>query len=445
MQDIKRIQDNPDKFKLLLKNKNIDLDVDHILELNNQKHKFQIQLEGLRKQRNDNTDEIKNLKSKPPQELIDKGKKLKEEVATLENELKIIETNFNNLMKFTPQFVSDDTPIGKDESGNIEVKKWSFEDQQNGTPKQFSFQIKDHIELGEKLNIVNLSKGVQTGGFRSYYLKNEGALMHMGLMMYGLKLMKEKGFELFIPPTIVKEEVLFGSGHIPFDEENTYVVDSLKHTKEDDDIEGTNKKYLVGTSEPSLLYFNAEQTIDEEKLPLKLAGFSQCYRSEIGSYGRDTKGLYRVHEFMKIEQVVICKNDYASSEEWHQTMLTYSEKLLQDLKLPYRVLQMCTGDMGAGKYKMYDIETWMPSRGQYGETHSASNLGDWQTRRLNIRVKGKDGKKYFPHALNNTVIASPRILIALWENYQNEDGSITVPEILREYVGKERIANNEPT
>jgi seryl-tRNA synthetase len=264
-------------------------------------------------------------------------------------------------------------------------------------------------------------------------------MMHMGLMMFGLKLMKQKKFELFIPPTIVKSDALWGSGHFPFDEENIYVIDSLKHTKENDTVEGKDKKYLIGTAEPSILNYRSGEVINESELPLKYAGFSQCYRSEIGGYGKDTKGIYRIHEFMKIEQVVICKNSYEESEKMHTEMLKYSEELLKALKLPYRVLKICTGDMGAGKYKMYDIETWMPSREGYGETHSASNLGDCQTRRLNIKIKAKDGKKYYPHALNNTVVASPRILIAIWENYQNEDGSITVPEVLREYVGVDVI------
>jgi seryl-tRNA synthetase len=212
-------------------------------------------------------------------------------------------------------------------------------------------------------------------------------------------------------------------------------VDSLKHTNEDDEAEGREKKFLVGTAEPSLLNYHRDEVLDESELPKRYAGYSQCYRSEIGGYGRDTKGIYRIHEFAKIEQVVITKNSYEESEKMHQEMLSYSEELLKSLKLPYRVIQLCTGDMGAGKYKMYDIETWMPSRDSFGETHSASNLGDWQTRRLNLRVKDKDGNKYFPHALNNTVVASPRILIAIWENYQNADGTITVPEVLREYVG----------
>jgi len=281
---------------------------------------------------------------------------------------------------------------------------------------------------------------VKASGFRGYYLKNEGALMHLALMRYAIDKMLKYGFTLLIPPTLVRGEVLFGSGHFPFDTDNIYVVDSLSHTKQDTD---QKQKYLVGTSEPSLLYYHANEILDEAALPIKFVGFSQCYRSEIGSYGKDTKGIYRIHEFMKVEQVLVCKNDKAEAEKWHQTMLKYAEEFLQELELSYRVIQMCTGDMGPGKYKMYDVETWMPSRNSYGETHSASNLLDWQTRRLNLKVKGTDGKKYYPYALNNTVVASPRILIAIWENYQQKDGSIRIPTVLQPYMGIDSIKRSD--
>lgn len=439
MQDIKKIIENKEKYAELIKNKNLKIDLDSLLFLYERRTELNNQIEALRAKRNSYTEEMKMLGGKPSEDLIKKGKDIKEKLSGLESEYNDVDIQYNRILMFTPQFVSDDTPIGKDESENVEVKRWSPEKGVGGDPKDLGFKFKDHIELGNSLNLLDLDRGVKTSGFRGYYLKNEGAMMHMALMMYGLKLMQQKGFEVIVPPTLVKEQALFGSGHFPFDEENVYVADSLKNTKENAEIEGKDKKFLVGTAEPSLLNYYRDEIIDEAKLPIRMAGFSQCYRSEIGSYGRDTKGLYRIHEFMKIEQVVICKDDYEESEKLHQQMLGFAEELLQSLQLPYRVIQLCTGDMGAGKYKMFDIETWMPSRNAYGETHSASNLGDWQTRRLNLKVKTKDGEKYFPHALNNTVVASPRILIALWENYQNEDGTITVPEVLREYIGKDVI------
>lgn len=439
MQDIKLILKDPEKYKDLVRKKNINLDVDKLIEVFTQKVDLQKVLEDLNRQRNENANEIKSIQGKPPADLIEKGKNIKNEIQEITEKVNNIDERYKSMMWYTPQIISSDTPIGPDESGNVEVKLWSPEKGEGGKPQDFDFIMRDHIELGESLNILDLDRGVKTSGFRGYYLKNEGALMHMGLMMYGLKLMKEKGFQVFVPPTLVKADALWGSGHFPFDEENIYVADSLKHLEENEEVEGKDKKYLIGTSEPSILNYHSGEILDEAQLPIQYAGFSQCYRSEVGSYGRDTKGIYRIHEFMKIEQVVFCKNDYAESEKWHQKMMSFSEELLQNLKLPYRVIQLCSGDMGAGKYKMFDIETWMPSRNAYGETHSASNLGDWQTRRLDIKVKDKNGNKYHPHALNNTVVASPRILIALWENYQNEDGSITVPEVLREYVGTDII------
>lgn len=438
MQDIKLIKENPKLFKKLVEQKHIDIDIDKLLEKYNERTKLNLEIENLRNLRNKNVEDIKKVKGKPPKTLVSKGKEIKEKLLVLEAELKEIDEMYKKMMWSTPQVISDDTPIGKDDSENVEVRRWSPEKGNGGDPKTFDFKFKDHIQLGEDLDLLNFEKGVRTSGFRGYYLKNEAMLLHMGLMMFGVSLIKKKGFDVFTPPTIVKSEALWGSGHFPFDEENIYVIDSLKRLNEENE-DSKERKYLVGTAEASLLAYYRDEVINEEDLPIKVAGLSQCYRSEIGSYGKDTRGIYRIHEFMKVEQVVVCKNDFVESTKMHELMLSYSEELLQALKLPYRVIQVCTGDMGAGKYRMFDIETWMPSRNAYGETHSASNLGDWQPRRLNLKVKAKDGSKYYPHALNNTVVASPRILIALLENYQNEDGSITVPEVLRPYVGVDVI------
>lgn len=435
MQDIKYILENREKFTEIVKNKNVKLDVDNLITTYEKRKDVLQQIESLRSERNLNSDQMKNVGGKPSDELVTKGKELKEQIATLEAEYSLLDSEYNGMMLKTPMFYSEDTPIGPDESGNVEVRRWSPDEGLGGNPKPFNFDVKDHVQLGESLQILDLERGVKTGGFRGYYLKNEATLMHMGLMMFGLKHMQSKGFETFVPPTIVKDQALEGSGHFPFDQDSAYVVETMRY---DDDENSKDKKYLIGTAEPSILNYHRDEVLDESVLPLKYAGFSQCYRGEVGSYGRDVKGIYRVHEFMKIEQVVICKNSIEEAERLHQEMVSYAEELLQALKLPYRVIQLCTGDMGAGKYKMYDIETWMPSRAAYGETHSASNLLDWQPRRLNLKVKSGDNK-YYPFALNNTVVASPRILIAIWENYQNGDGSITVPDVLREYVGKDII------
>ncbi len=431
MLDIKFIRENPDKVKEAVKVKQMGLDIDKILELDKSFSSLNIEVETLRAKRNENSDKMKATSGKPDDAVIAEGRKIKEELQGKEEELKKLETELHELLLLTPQIPSEDTPVGKDEKENVEVKKV-------GEQTKFDFEIKDHVQLGKDLDLLDLERGVKVAGFRGYYLKNEAVLMHMGLMMHGLKKMIEKGFTPMIPPTLVRDFALMGSGHFPFGKEEIYQVanpgkiDPEKETAE----EGL---YLVGTAEPSILAYRAGETIDESELPLKMAGFSQCYRSEIGSYGKDTKGVYRIHEFMKIEQIVLTMNNYHESTMWQEKILEYGEEMLRELELPYRVIQLCTGDMGAGKYRMFDIETWMPSRQAYGETHSASDLGDWQTRRLNIKVKRKDGTKYYPHALNNTVIASPRIMIALWENYQQKDGSIIVPKVLQPYVGKEVI------
>jgi len=432
MLDIKYIRDNTDKIKETCKNKNINLDVDNLLELDKKRVDFQIRIEELRAKRNEIS--AQNKQFRPDAEQIQKGKEIKEEIQKLEEDSKSVNDEYFDLMSRVPLIPSSDTPIGKDDTENPEVKKWSREAGEGGEPEKKDFELKDHIELALNLNLLDLERGRKTAGFRGYYLKNELSFLHMAIMMYGLDLIYKKGFEAFIPPTIVKKDALFGSGHFPFDEENIYVIDSLKHTKEDDEVEGRDTKYLAGTAEPSILNYHRGEVLEEEKLPIKMAGFSQCYRSEVGGYGKDTRGLYRIHEFMKIEQVVFCKNDYEVSNKLQDEMISYSEELLQNLELSYRIVQVCTGDMGAGKYRMFDIETWMPSRGGYGETHSASNLGDWQSRRLNIKIKDKDGNKYFPHALNNTVVASPRVLIAVLENYQEKDGSIRIPKVLQKYM-----------
>lgn len=431
MLDIKFIRENKVPLEKTIKNKNINLDIDKLLAIDSRRVKLIQEVESLRSERNEN---FKGLKGKPDEATIQKGKELKEKIQKVEEELKEVEGTYEELMKLVPMIPSEDTPIGEDESGNVEVKRWNKKEGQD--PDEFEFKIKDHIQLGLDLDLLDLERGVKTAGFRGYYLKNEGALMHFALMQYALEKMRSKGFVPMVPPTLVRGDVLFGSGHFPFDTDNVYVADSLLHTKEDANQEN---KYLVGTSEPSLLYYHAKETLKESDLPIKLVGYSQCYRSEIGSYGKDTRGIYRIHEFLKVEQVVVCKNSKEEAEKWHKQMLEFAEEFIQELGLPYRVLQICTGDMGAGKYKMYDVETWMPSRGSYGETHSASNLLDWQSRRLDLKIEDENGEKYYPYTLNNTVVASPRILIAIWENYQQSDGSIKVPEVLQKYIGKDTI------
>ncbi len=423
MLDIKFIRENKEIVNKAIKSKNIDLDIDKLLELDEERRKLQNEIDELRAKRNELAHGAKG--KKPTGVQIKEGKKIKEGISKLEKQFKKIEDKYNELMWLTPTIPSKDAPVGKDEKDNVEIKKW-------GDITKFKFKIKDHVTLGENLNILDIKRGVKVGGYRGYFLKNEGVFLHLGLMMYALHKMVEKGYQPFIPPTVVREFVLYGSGHFPFDEDEIYQIANPGKLA-DGCIEKDNK-YLVGTAEPPMLAYHSNEILNEKELPKKYCGFSQCHRSEVGSYGKDTRGIYRIHEFMKIEQIVICENDYTKSEKLHQEITAIAEEIVQDLKIPYRVIEICTGDMGAGKYRMYDIESWMPSRNAYGETHSSSNLGEWQARRLNIKYRTKEGKKKYVHMLNNTAIASPRILIAILENNQQEDGSVIVPKVLQKYM-----------
>ena len=422
MLDINFIRENSDKIKKVCQNKGIDLDIDKLLSLDGKRRKLIQESEALRFEQ-----------KKLGKEDRVKAKEIKEKFKKLAVQLKKIKQEYQELMSLVPNIYSDDTPIGKDEKSNKEVYKW-------GKIPKFSFPIKDHIQLVKDLDLVDFEKGTKVSGFRGYFLKNELALLQIALVMYSAKKIADKGFEFIIPPTLLKEFVLFGSGHFPNGKQDVYQVANPGKLADGSLVK--EPLFLAGTSEPPLLAYFSDDIFEEKDLPIKVSGFSQCYRSEIGSYGKDTKGLYRLHEFMKVEHIVLCKNDNKESDAWLEKMRQNSEEIVKDLKLPYRVLQICTGDMGDGKRKMYDIETWMPSRNAYGETHSASNTSDWQSRRLNIRYKtSKGGEIKYVHALNDTVIALPRILISLLECYQQKDGSVKVPEVLQKYVGFKIIPN----
>jgi len=291
--------------------------------------------------------------------------------------------------------------------------------------------------LAENLDLFDLARGTKVAGYRGYFVKNEAVFMQLGLMMMALEKMVSRGFKPLIPPTLIKEFALFGSGYFAGREFDPAIDEIYKIANKEKEADGQFKKenkFLVGTAEPSLLSYFADEILDIKNLPVKICGLSQCYRSEIGSYGKDTKGLYRVHEFMKVEQVCLCSADVLESEKLHQEMVGISKELHEDLGLPYRQIQICTGDLSAGKYKMYDLEAWIPSRNAYGETGSASNFLDWQARRLNVRYRDEDGQKRYVYMLNNTALASIRPMIAILENFQQADGSVVIPEALRKYI-----------
>lgn len=426
MLDIQFIRDHPEKVKKAIVDKqlpprvNVEV-VDRIVELDEKRRQLIQETETIRRDRNELAEKLKTARSET--ELL-KGRELKEKLSAIEPELKRIEESLEQLMLMVPGVPADDVPIGKNGHDNKTVRTW-------GKKPRFSFTPKSHIELGEHLDILDLDRGTKVAGFRGYYLKNEAALMHLGLMRYGFEKLKQKGFTPMIPPVLDLPRAFVNTGHFPWGAVDVY--------KTFDDREEQDVRHLAGTAEVPLVSYHMDEILNEADLPKKYAGFSSCFRREIGSYGKDTRGIYRIHEFMKIEQVVLDVADVARSRQWLEDLVAISEEVLQELELPYRVQLMCTGEMGEPQYRKYDIETWMPSRGNYGETHSASAMLDFQARRANIRYRAKDGSVKFVHMLNNTMLASPRILIALWENHQQKDGSIKVPAALRPYVGFEVI------
>ncbi len=420
MLDINFIRENLEKVKKAVKDKGIQIDIDELLKVDQQRRGLIAEVDELRAQKNQAARDRD----------IEKGKEVKGKLDGLEDNLRAIEKKFAELMLFVPNIPSADSPIGPDSDSNKELSKW-------GEIPEFKFEIKDHVELGKRLNILDLEQGVRVSGFRGYYIKNEGAILHRAILNYAFDKILKAGFKPIVPPTLVHEKVLKGSGHFPFGKENIYQIANPGKVETGEELK--NPLYLTGTSEPSLLAYFMDQTLSEDELPIKVCAQTQCYRSEVGDYGKDTKGLYRVHEFHKVEQVVICQNDLELSEKIFNEMQKISEEILQELNIPYHVIATSTGDMGAGKYRMNDIEAWMPSREKYGETHSNSNLTDWQARRLNLKFKNKTGETFYCYTLNNTVIALPRILIPLLELNQQEDGSVKIPEVLQKYTGFSEI------
>jgi len=411
MLDLQYIRDFPQKIKDAAKHKNREVDVDKILKLDTERREIIQEAQKLREERN----EIASKKLPTPEQ-IERGKALKDELKIVEKKLQETENELNNLLLYIVNVPLDEVPIGKDETGNKELKKW-------GEPTKFDFKPKDHIELGTALDIFDLERGSKVSGFRGYFLKNEGAILHLALLFYVFQKLSKKGYTPFIAPSIVKGFTLIGSGHFPWgSEQDVYKLN-------EDDM------YLSGTAEIPITAYHSGEVLQEKDLPKKYVGFSPCFRKEAGAYGRDTKGLYRLHEFWKIEQVILGTNNIDKARELHEELEANSEEILEDLKLPYRQLLMCTGDMGEPQLKKYDIETWMPSRDAYGETMSNSIMGDFQTRRLNIRYKTSEGKTEYAFSFNNTAVAAPRILIAILENYQQADGSIKVPEVLVPFTG----------
>jgi seryl-tRNA synthetase len=429
MLDIKYIRENIDDIKSAVLNKNIDLDIDELLRVDDERRQSQIKLDELRSRRNKLADENKG--GKPSDKQIEEGKSIKLEIGELEESSNLVQKKYLDLMVKVPTIPSSDTPIGKNEDDNKEIGKW-------GKLPEFDFKPKDHIEIAEDLDLVDFKRGTKVAGYRGYYLKGQGAQLVMALMMYAFNKMIEKGYKPFIPPTLIKGSSLFGSGYFKgaeYDSGVDEVYQVITSDKESDGSVNKEKKFLSGTAEPSLLSYFSGEVLKEEDLPIRFCGFSPCYRSEIGSYGKDTKGLYRVHEFMKIEQIIICKADIEESTKLQDEMIDISKEIHEELGFHYRQLQICTGDMSPGKYRAFDIEAWLPGSNRWAETGSASNLLDWQSRRLNVKYIDKNGEKKHVYMLNNTAMPSPRPFMAILESFQTKDGKIKVPEVLRKFTG----------
>ncbi len=409
MIDIKFITENPDQIREGLNRKKSRVDLDQILKLSEQRNEKIQTIEALRAKQNASS------KGKPTPEQIAEMSELKEQIKSLEPEIETLENQIDELALQVPNPPHESVPHGKDDSENVVVKT-------HGEKPKFDFEPKDHIELGKNLDIIDIEAGVNCSGARFYYLKNEAALLEFALVQFVVHKLRAKGFNPVIPPVLVKESAMYATGFFPADRSEIYHVNP-----------GEDDLYLVGTSEVPLTMLHADQILDETKMPIRYCGYSSCFRREAGSYGKDTAGIIRVHQFNKIEMFSFCHPDKTWEE--HELIRQTEEEIMQDLGFHYQVLNICDGDLGAPAAKKYDIEVWIPTQEKFRELTSCSNCTDFQARRAKIRYKNEDGKNLYAHTLNGTAIAVGRTLVAIIENYQNADGSVTIPEILRPWMG----------
>ncbi len=466
MIDPKALRTDPDRFKRGAARKRMTVDIDRALDLDERLRALRTEQENLR------AEQKKLAKETGPQigklsgqlkkaqgaekasieaeiaELRDKPVALKDHIQALDAQAESLQPELDAILLTIPQPPDDDVPDGTGSDDNVEIRVWHPEGYQASKPfqEQRGFAPKTHLELVESLRLADFERGVKLAGSRSYALTGDGMRLHQALLRFAFDLITEEhGFMPMSVPVVVREQAMIGTGFFPAGEEQTYRVDEAARGAAHD-------LYLTGTGEVGLMGLHSDEILDEADLPLQMATVSTCFRREAGAAGRDAAGLYRIHQFDKVEQVVICRADETESRAWHQNMIGIVETLLQRLELPYRLLQCCAGDLGVKNADMIDIECWMPSRGElgedgqptgaYGETHSASRLYDFQCRRLNLRYRGAstDGKTVFCHSLNNTVLASPRVMIPMLEIHQQEDGSVRIPPALRPYMhGRERI------
>jgi len=421
MIDIRKLRENPDVYIQAAQDKRIAADVPRLLEVDEQLKQAKAGLQDLATEKNRTGKSIPKLSGPEKEAALETLSRLKQEEEQYQDQVKQLQPEFDALMLQVPQPADAEVPVGKDDTENVELR-------QEGEVRQFDFEPKDHVELGLALDMIDIERGVKLAGTRNYFLKGDGALLHWAVLRFAVDFMIGRGYTPMSVPLLMRDEAMQGTGYYPGAEEQTYRM-------EKDELS------LAGTAEVPLTAYRMGEILAERELPLKFVALSSCFRREAGAAGKDTYGLYRIHQFDKVEQVIVCPNSDEQSHAFHEEIQANSEGVMQALGLPYRVVAVCTGDLGRGQAKKYDIEAWMPSRENYCETHSASKFYDFQARRMNLRYKDAQTKKnFFCHTLNNTVIASPRVLIPLMELYQNADGSITIPEVLRPYMGgREKI------
>ena len=420
MLDIKFIRDNPEVVKEAVRIKGFSVDIDRLLTVDEELRECKGKVDNLRAEKNSVSREIPQLGEREREVAVERVRQVKEELAVLEQKMGDLQHIFETLMLQVPSVPLPEVPLGVGEEDNVEVRAW-------GDKPKFGFEMRDHLELAEMLDIVDVPRAVKFAGSRTYALKNEGVLLEHAILRFALDYLLERGFTAVSPPLLVRERAMMGTGYFPLGKEQAYYI-------------GEDDLFLIGTSEVPLVALHQDEILSYRELPIQYAGYSYCFRREAGTYGKDTRGLYRVHQFRKVEQVVFCRDDAEEAEKIHQEILANAEGIMQAMELPYRVTLACTGEIGIGQVKKHEVEAWMPSREAYSETHSCSTLNDFQSRRLNIKFRDSDGKSRFVYTLNNTAIATPRVMIPLLENNQNEDGSVNIPAVLQPYMnGQKRL------
>ncbi|HLK77526.1 MAG TPA: serine--tRNA ligase [Streptosporangiaceae bacterium] len=415
MLDKRFIREHPDEVEAAVRVKGINLDVHELLDLDRAARKLQHELDQAQAVRKSSSKEFAQASEERRAQLKAEAAELDAHLKALREQLAETSERLNALLLLTPTIPWPGAPVGPDESANVVIRTV-------GTPPEFGFRPLDHVELLEKRGWADFARARKVAGERAYALISDLVLLERAVHSYALDLLRDQDFTVVSVPSLVRQEALTGTGMFPAHREETYSVPA-------DDL------FLAGTAEVALVGFHSDEILDHKQLPMRYAGISPCFRREAGSAGRDVRGLLRVHQFEKVEQFVICAAELAESDRWHEQLLGTAERLLQGLGLAYEVMEVSTGDMGAGKYRMNDINTWMPSLGTYRETHSCSSLLDWQARRANVRYRDQDGTVRFAYTLNNTAVATPRILAALVENFQTEQAQVVVPAVLRPYLG----------